>query len=118
MEIGYDAGDRCEPEYPEHLADHEHEWMAWRHVDADRFITDTIMFFNCRDPDCNKRLKVSDVEAMLNEHAKLKRVRDAAQKWHDCAVYDEGNDTWTVFEKDDEYHKLYVALADTQEKTP
>ena len=48
----------------------KHDWMAWRHVDADRFLADTIMFFKCRD--CHKRMEVSEVEARLNENETLK----------------------------------------------
>ena len=49
---------------------YKHDWMAWRHVDADRFLTDTIMFFKCRD--CHKRMEVSEVERRLNENETLK----------------------------------------------
>ena len=60
-----DHGIDCPLRHPEHV----HDWMAWRHIDADRFLTDTIMFFKCRD--CNKRLEVSEVEARLNDVEKL-----------------------------------------------
>ena len=51
------------------MTEHVHDWMAWRHTDADRFLTDTIMFFKCRN--CHKRMGVSEVEARLNDVEKL-----------------------------------------------
>ena len=52
----------------------KHDWMAWRHIDADRFLTDTIMFFKCRN--CHKRMGVSEVEARLNEYETLKAATE------------------------------------------
>ena len=36
---------------------------------------------------------------------------EAASAWIDCAVYDEDTHTWTVFEKNDEYHDLCSAIS-------
>ena len=60
----------------------------------------------CGAPKQIKKLKAENV-----------RLRDATEKWLDCAVYDEGSHTWTVFEKNDEYHKLYTVLKDVDDET-
>ena len=107
------------------MTDHEHEWMAYRHTDADRFLTDTIMFFKCRE--CHKRLPVSDVEAMLNEHAKLKRVNEKLKTYAMLMEGRVGNSGWVIDTRtglglnDIMMHWLVPdehrdALADTQEK--
>ncbi len=55
-------------------------------------------------------LSDGEYETIVQERKLLLRVVRAAEKWQDCAVYDEDANTWTVFEKDDEYHKLFEAL--------
>ena len=101
MEIGYDAGDRGEPEYPEHPAEHECEWRIkqfGRHG--------TIV-----ECECGVEMSSKQAEAILNEHAKLKRVRDAAKNQRDMLRKTKHFGDLTEIERE-----LFDALTDTQEQ--
>ena len=49
------------------MTDHEHEWDLWEIFDGE---------YHCKIEGCRAKLTRHQAEAMLNEHAKLKREND------------------------------------------
>ena len=83
------------------MTDHEHDWEL--HVLPRRH-------FKCSKADCNEILSLLKVESMLNEHAALKRVRDAAEELDELRPMTKG---WLrIFAS--RITALQDALADTQ----
>ena len=74
------------------MTDHEHVW---------HFFEDSVDGAFCVKG-CHGRLSREEAETILNEHAKLKRVREAAEKIAEQYDYVEAVE-------------LYDALADTEE---
>ena len=84
------------------MTDHVHEWVVG--VKHDTYAP----YAFCRETDAE--LDQHDIEAMLNEHAKLKRVRDAAKNQRDMLRKTKHFGDLTEIERE-----LFDALADTQE---
>ena len=70
MEIGYDAGDRGEPEYPEQETNHVHEWAL---SEGSGVYCKTHHHRACM-------MSNAKAIAILNEHAKLERY---VEEFHD-----------------------------------
>ena len=83
------------------MTDHEHEWRTSLDEWGEFYCADYYM-------DCPEILSKEQAETMLNEHAKLKRVRDAARTYRDYALQ------YAPWDKC--ASKLDDALADTKEK--
>ena len=84
-----------------------------------RFFVRVFTTHDLFDKDSRQEMRVESfalddkVEQLETAHAALKQ---AAKEWVDCAIYDEDAGVWTVTEKNDEYHKLFILLGDTQEQ--
>ena len=112
------------------ITDHEHEWKGY--INESSSGVTPMASYLCSYPSCRQELSIEKVEAMLNEHAKLKRENEDAKKMA-CAVADviKHDGEWDArggyfhdanvpqYEMDrliDAYSCYEDALADTQEK--
>ena len=108
MEIGYDAGDRGEPEYPEYPSDHEHA------IQIAKEMLNKLRIYDYRQDDSNVVMCLAYIhdgliatEAILNGHTKLKLwIREHEQHDERCPAMNFVRDPCNCG---------YDALADTEE---
>ena len=115
MKIGYDAGDRGEPEYPEQTnCTDGHNWIVGLYTakreDTGQSVPLTNKGLHVYCGNCPETLSIPETNAIINEHAKLLRVRDAAEAQRDTLRKTKHFGDLTEIERE-----LYDALADTQE---
>ena len=67
------------------MTDHEHEW-EWKHLPE---------IYAC---ECGSELETGEAEAILNEHAALKRVRDTVQKYRENPTFKNKMDMYDLID--------------------
>ena len=96
------------------MTDHEHEWRIL--LVMPNSATAQIRI-RCRVSACNEVLLRQNAESILNEHAKLKRVRDAAEKLNSAVQAHYHQSGYMIAPYiGDAVGEMDDALEDTQEK--
>ena len=97
------------------MTDHEHEWKGY--INESSSGVTPMASYLCSYPSCRQELSIEEVEAILNEHATLKREsegeKERANRWFLRweMAYDILDNTQRR-----QYDEELCALEDTQEK--